>query len=292
MISTESARSKLKMEINTILFATDFSAISENAMKVASNMAQRHHAKLIIVHVVRAYFSVDRAGNQMLGSDLIQQNIDRASEKIQFLKKSLQEKFQLQIETHICTDSIVVSLNNLVNAKQADVVVMGTAGHQKMKEFILGSISYQVLLHVHCSVLLVPAQFRKTNFKKILFPVRVQKNLDHKANFSILLAQKNSGAINLLGVGSPDQSIAIRTIFIDMKKKLFMKSANYSSEFKLTKDNAETIAKIANERECDIIILANKDENIWRSFFGENFFRKMINTTHVPLLIVKEKSIM
>ncbi|WP_313503270.1 universal stress protein [Kaistella carnis] len=276
-------------EIKTILFPTDFSAKSKNALKVATKMALRHEAKLIVIHRIYAYHLIDRGGKQILGSETIQHNIDRALTKLEQLKSAVEVKYNIDIETRISTQNMVDCVNEVVESDQVDVVVMGTSGRQKMKQFILGSNSYNVLLHANCSVLLIPESFKKTTFKKILFPVRVQTELDQKASLSILLANKNAGGINLLGVGDPENIVSVKKAYIDMKKNLFLKSADYLSEFKLSHDNAELIAGTANEKDCDIILLADQDENSWKSFMGDNFFKKMINGTDVPLMIVKAK---
>ena len=161
--------------------------------------------------------------------------------------------------------------------------------NKKMKQFILGSNSYNVLLNANCSVLLIPKKFKKTSFKKILFPVRVNHELDQKADISVLLAEKNNGGINLLGVGDLDQMADVKKDYIEMKKNLMLKSADYESEFQLSHDNAEVIIKAAIEKKSDIIILADEDEDSWKSFMADNFFKKMINGTDIPLLIVKSK---
>jgi hypothetical protein len=68
-----------------------------------------------------------------------------------------------------------------------------------------------------------------------------------------------------------------------------MKDADYVDEFKLCVDNANVIVETAQDEESDIILLADQDENSWKSFMGENFFKKIINGTDVPLFIVKIK---
>ncbi len=218
---------KMKSEIKTILVPTDFTDISKNALKVAAKMAQRHEAKLIVSHTVQSYYVIGRGGKQVIGSEVVQDSINLASAKLEKLKNSFQEKYNLTVETRISSENIVETINDLVATDQLDLVVMGTAGRQKMKQFLLGSNSYNVLLHANCSVLLIPEKFKKTSFKKVLFPVRVEQQLDHKADLSVLLAHKNNGAIMLLGVGAVDEMLNIKQAYVEMKKNLMFKSANY-----------------------------------------------------------------
>lgn len=280
---------KMPTKINTILLPTDFSMKSKNAMKLAVKMAQRHHAKLILTHVVHTYYLIDRGGKQVIGSQTVQENLDQAQLKLKDLKDRLELKYNVPIETRISNQDIVRSINDLILTEDVDLVIIPTSGRQNIKQFILGSNSYNILLHANCSVLLVPEKFKRTSFKKILFPVRVLNELDQKASLSLLLADKNKGGINLLGVGDPENMNAVRTSYIEMKKNLMLKSTDFVSEFKLSHDNAEIIINAANEKESDIILLADQDENSWKSFMADNFFKKIINKTNVPLFIVKSK---
>ena len=279
----------MKTVIKTILVPTDFSELSKNALRVAVKMAQRHEAKLIVAHTVHTYYMIDRGGKQVIGSETVQENRDNAKLKLDDLRTSIHEKDNIHIETKISSESILDSINDLIMTEKVDIIVMGTSGRQKMKQFILGSNSYNVLLNANCSVLLIPKKFKKTSFKKILFPVRVNHELDQKADISVLLAEKNNGGINLLGVGDLDQMADVKKDYIEMKKNLMLKSADYESEFQLSHDNAEVIIKAAIEKKSDIIILADEDEDSWKSFMADNFFKKMINGTDIPLLIVKSK---
>jgi nucleotide-binding universal stress UspA family protein len=280
---------KMKTKIATILLPTDFSPKSNNALKLAAKMAQRHGAKLIITHVVHTYFLVDHGGKQVIGSETVQNSIDCAKDKLEALKQSLENDYNLNVEIIISTQNLTDSLNEICVSENVDLVIVGTSGRQNMKEFILGSNSYNILQYSCCSVLLVPENFTNTDFKKILFPVRVQNGLAQKAALSVLLAEKNKGGINLLGVGDPDRMVSVRTAYLEMKKNLLENEVEYTSEFKLSHDNAELICEAADNDQCDVILLTDQDENSWKTFMADNFFKKMINNTNIPLFIVKSK---
>lgn len=279
----------MKTEIKTILAPTDFTTRSDNALIVAAKMAQRHHAKLIITHVIYTYYLIDKGGKQVIGSNTLDESTERALSKLAKLKTSFEKKYDVEIETSVSSQNLVDTINDYVHSDQIDLVIVGTSGKQNMKQFFLGSNSYNILLYSDCSVLLVPENFKRTSFKKILFPVRVTHELLQKAELSILLAKKNDGEIKLLGVGKPEPKIKMRKAFSEIQKNLHLRSTNYKSEFKISDDCAATISEVANNKKTDIIILADQDEDSWKSFMGDNFFKKMINGTDIPLLIVKSK---
>lgn len=275
--------------IRTILVPTDFSPKAKNALKLAATMATRHKAKLVVMHAVQTHYMTDRGGKHLIAGQTAQQNLENATASLEKLHEFLSQTYNLDVETVISAQGLIESINELVRSHDIDLVVVGTGGRQSVKEFFLGSNSYSAMLHSHCSVLLVPQDFEKTAFEKILFPVRVENELEQKAELSLLLAQKNNAGINLLGVGDSDRVAAVRKAYIEARKQLMLKSADYVSEFRLCDDNANAIIEVAQDDESDIILLADQDENSWKSFMGENFFRKIINGTNVPLLIVKPK---
>ena len=275
--------------LKTLLVPTDFSPKAENALRLAAEMAVRHEAKLILLHVVHTYYLVDRGGKQIIGSETVQSSVEMARQRLEEIKTSLQQNFNVEMEIRLSTQSLIDSINELIVEDDVDLVVLGTSGRQDVKSFILGSNSYNVLQYANCSVLLVPETFTKSHFKKILFPVRVENELDQKAELSLLLAEKNEGGINLLGVADADRIAQVRKSYIEMRKVMQLKGADYVAEFKLCVDNANVIVETAQDEESDIILLADQDENSWKSFMGENFFKKIINGTDVPLFIVKIK---
>jgi len=275
--------------LKTLLVPTDFSAKAENALRLAAEMAVRHGSKIIILHVVHTYYLMDRGGKQVIGSEIVQQSLDAAQLKLEEIRGALQQNFNIEIEIKLSTQGLTDSINELILEENVDLVVLGTSGKQDVKSFILGSNSYNILQYAATSVLLVPETFRKTHFKKILLPVRVENDLDEKAKISLVLAEKNEGGINLLGVADAERLAMIRKSYAEMRKVMQMKGADYVSEFKLCADNADEIVETAQREESDIIVLADQDENSWKSFMAENFFKKMINGTDVPLFIVKTK---
>jgi len=281
---------KMNTEIKTILVPTDFSEKSNNAVAMATEMAMRHQSKILLFHVVNNYYLIDRSGKQVIGTKVVQENTEKAEDALETLKKSIQEKYSsLQVDIQLKSEHMVNSMNDLMISEDVDLVVMGTKGEQKLKQFILGSFSYSVLSNVHCSVLLIPEGFKKYEFKKILFPVRVLDYLNDKLELTLSLAKKNKSIINILGISDQNDVKNLTTAYLDVKKKLFIKSADYTSDFLLTEDKAVHISKFSKEENADLIVLNYEDEESWKSFFSENFLKKIINNTEIPLFFLKPK---
>ncbi len=276
--------------INTILIATDFTEKSNNAVRMALHIASRHHSRIFVLHNINNYFVIDRTGKQVLGSDIIKENLEKAQTALTNLKSKIQEQYpDLLIETVIKNDSLIHGINEVVDLEDVDLVISGTSGKQNFTQVVLGSMSYEILTGVNCSVLLVPESCEKYAFERILVPIRVMDDLFDKIDLSLTIAKKNKGVINLLGISSGDDINKIRNAYQQAKKTLDYKAQEYHSQFLLTRDKASQISRYSKEDEADIIILNYQDENSWKSFFLENFFKQVINNTDIPLFFLKNK---
>lgn len=280
----------MKNSLNTILIATDFTEKSTNALLLAMKMASRHHSRVIIVHNIDNFFVIDKSGKQLLGADIVKDNVERAENALEKLKISLAEEFpRLFIETVLKHDNLIHGINEVVESEDVDLVICGTSGKQNFLQVLIGSLSYEILTGCNTSVLLVPEQCRNYTFEKILVPVRVLDDLLNKIDISIAIAEKNKGIINLFGISGEDNVSEIKTVFEEVRQTLEKKSQDYKAQFVMTSDKATQISDYSKDAEVDIIILNYQDENSWRSFFLDNFFKQIINNTDIPLFFLKNK---
>lgn len=60
-------------------------------------------------------------------------------------------------------------MNEMVNNPKIDLVVMGTSGHSKLEEMIIGSNTEKVVRHSRCPVLTVHETAAKKEFKNIVY---------------------------------------------------------------------------------------------------------------------------
>lgn len=279
--------------ISTLLVAVDFTEKSNNAVRMAVHIAARHEARVILFHNITNHTIIDRTGKQVIGADIIDENYKKTVQALADIETSLQTQYpDLEFKTIIKNDSLVHGINNIIGNEDVDLVICGSSGQQNFAQLLLGSLSYQILTEVNCSVLLVPEKCSKYSFDKILVPVRVLEDLTDKIELSVAIAKKNKGIISLLGISNEDDILKIREAYQRIKKNLAIRSQEYDSQFLLTHDKATQISKFSQDDNADIIILNYKDEGSWKSFFLENFFKQIINYTDIPLLFLKNRQVM
>jgi nucleotide-binding universal stress UspA family protein len=173
------------MQANTILFPTDFSACSNNALKFALNIAETFYSKLILVHV-NFIFSSDHQ-EPSLAKKIRQQKTSDLND----LKLELLQKNPLLNITTILLDGIGPSpLMQLVQHENADIIILGAKGEGGIKNIGLGSFATEIVENALCPVLAIPEGARQVSFQKIVYAsdlehidVAAIKELTHIATY-------------------------------------------------------------------------------------------------------------
>jgi nucleotide-binding universal stress UspA family protein len=150
--------------INRILIATDASAASNRALKMAAQLAGQWDAELLIVHVIRdMQIPYEIKEIPELESQQIE-SFSEAREKImrkiaQTVLRSAKEKVEKlganKIETVIGTGDPATSILSLAKRRKMDMIVIGTRGLGKLKGTLLGSVSRKVTNNAETSCLIV-----------------------------------------------------------------------------------------------------------------------------------------
>ena len=121
-----------------ILLPTDFSAVSEAAMKVATELARETEARLHLVHVVPP------ATDPSLGSEQLTR-LGRLFGK------------DLVVEVALLSGRAAREIAKYARDKSIDLIVISTHGRTGVSRALLGSVAEAVVRLSPCFVLTVPA---------------------------------------------------------------------------------------------------------------------------------------
>lgn len=173
----------------TILVAVDGSDHSEKALKLASDLAVKYRAKLILLHVLLRDASSDTLRRLASRKDLTKELRDTLdnyeaegmammasagdmyvagpilppSELVEAIGVQVVERARAQAKkTKVARVSTVLANGDpadaiLKNAKKAkaDMIVLGSRGFGHLKGLLLGSVSHKVASHAECTCVTV-----------------------------------------------------------------------------------------------------------------------------------------
>ena len=143
------------MEIKKILFATDFSEGSRNALPYAVDVAMRHGAKIYAVHVI---FDVTKAAGWYVphtSAEEVYADLEKSARKE--LEKTFSEdmrKFK-DFENVLLRGTPYEEITKFAEAKQIDLIVIATHGRTGIDRLLFGSTAEQVVRYAPCPVLSV-----------------------------------------------------------------------------------------------------------------------------------------
>ena len=150
--------------INRILVATDASAASNRALKMAAQFAVLHKAELLIVHVIRdmqipyEIKEIPELESFKIESfnDAREEIMRKVAETVlRAAKEKAQKAGANNIKTAIGTGDPATSILSFAKRRKMDMIVIGTRGLGKLKGKILGSVSRKVTNNAETSCLIV-----------------------------------------------------------------------------------------------------------------------------------------
>lgn len=195
--------------MKTILVPTDFSPAAKAATNVAATIALKEKAQLVLLHAVEipasGSFNVEgevlttHNWNEKIFSMKL---IESAKQKLERLSLDLDKKGVNSIH-RLRLGSPFAGIHEFITNETVDLVVMGTAGHSKLEEMIIGSNTEKVVRHAKCPVLTVHQTPLKTDFKNIVYATNLEAEEDAFAKVVINTREMYNGTIHLVRINTP-----------------------------------------------------------------------------------------
>ncbi|TYA58042.1 universal stress protein [Formosa maritima] len=275
-----------------ILLLTDFSENSKNAINYALQLYEKQKCIFYVLNTQKPerYTTSDLmlAGNKSVYDSLVK----KTKQKLERYVKSLQNKFQIenhQFNTIVDYDSLTDAINQIIQAKNIELIVMGSNGATGAKEIVFGSNAIQVIRKVNCTTLVIPERFKFNKPKNILLPLDSEDSLSskafkelhkfvkwHKIKLHILRIQPNN---NISKFKKKDteliDNLLINTSF--SYKGIHNIPIHYAVDSYLQTNN------------IDLITLLVQKESAFERFFGGSATKKISYNLRVPLLIYHSK---
>ncbi len=142
-------------KIERILFPTDFSDSSKNAIEYAVSLAGIYKTKLYILHVIEHIFDVSGFYvPQLPVTELYKGMEDAAQREIEkFIPQNLKEG--IEVENIIVSGTPFLEIIRTAKEKNVDLIVIATHGRTGLDHVLFGSVAEKVVRKAPCSVFVV-----------------------------------------------------------------------------------------------------------------------------------------
>jgi len=280
----------MKTKITSILIPTDFSELSESALKVGIAIAKRQNAVITLLHVVNNYSSTVGPDILLQESSVIPDPIILISKRVTEIALDFQKRSGVRIYGKILPGVPAESICQFAIEENISLIAMGTHGISGLRELFIGSTAFRVIRNAKCPVLTIPGNWQKTEFEKVLFPVRFKPGMLEKYFYARPIIEKNNSEVMLLGLSDERKAEDAKEVALLMDKlkvQLYTDKVLFNSTLCPSKDFPKTIIDSAIEFEADLIVLsANIDIN-FKYFFVGPFAQQVVNHSHLPVLSIR-----
>lgn len=283
--------------MKTILVPTDFSPAAKAATEVAETIALKQQAEVVLLHVVElpvsGSFNVE---GEVLTTDNWEEKIfsmkviESAKQKLERLTAELTQRGVNT--THLLRlGSPFNGIREIITSETVDLVVMGTAGHSKLKEMIIGSNTEKVVRHAKCPVLTVHHAPLKSNFRNIVYATNLGAEDQAFAQVVTNAREMYDGTIHLVRINTPSNFES--DVKVKKEMEAFAKKANLT-EYTINTFNhyneEEGIIHFAKNIDADLIALSTHGRTGLAHVLAGSIAEDLANHSVIPVLTYVTKS--
>lgn len=274
--------------MKNVLLLTDFSENSINAIRYALRLFEDDMCNFFVLHVESStsYMSDDLmlAGNQSLYDSIVKKSKHKLAKLITELESEFKNEnynYQMLVDYDVLTDAI----NQIIESKHIDLIVMGTNGVTGAKEVVFGSNTINVIRKVDCPTLVIPEGFKYRRPKEVLLPLDLFDSISGSSFLDVLKFTKRFGKkIHLLRVKPHDEDSKE-----ERKDKenidYFLKEIDYEYHVVNNIPMQHTVSCYTQTHNIDLTALLVQKESLFERFFVGSSTTKISNKIGVPLLI-------
>lgn len=277
------------MKINkfkSILFPTDFSEGSINALQFAVSLAKITRAKLVLLNVVDTPFNFN-IENESVDIDLITYDLITFSKSnLNRLKSKLEEKNNIMTETITYTGETIPSIVRAVNDFNSDIIIMGT---KVKKDLFFKSSSFNIVKNTSIPVLTINDGSELESFKHILFPFNESFKTLKKADGVIQMAKLFNSKITLLGISeanTPEKMDAITNNMMYIKRVFDKNEIDNEVHFSAENDYSRGILNYCLQHNINLITVANNLKTAIFESGNKISAQNVINNSTMPVLTI------
>lgn len=269
----------------TIIAATNFSSIANNAITYAAGLAKATDAKLILFNS----FSLSvHSANSLITAESMQKQMDKAALRLQTLSSEIADLFKISVES-ICSYSFLEDeLPSIITQTNANLVVMGMA-ERSLEQDLMGNSTTAVIKNLNIPVLAVPQNARFLNAKKILYACDTLSLSSIKRFTWIRRVIGNLGSeIEFFSVDEKLDEIKEEQGKVLLNSSIEKEFEDVKYIYKNVRSNAviNEIRKEIKNFEADILVMVPQKYGFWDSLVHKSKTRIMAAGLDIPLLSI------
>jgi nucleotide-binding universal stress UspA family protein len=273
-----------------IIIPVDFSKHSEFALETAAALAKKHNSELIVMHMLE------------LSESIFSSSSSEKNEETAFMLMVTNKKFEsfldkpylegISITPMIKHHKVLKEVDEVARELKADLVVMGSRGHNDHEGIFLGSNTEKVVRHSNVPLLVVKSKPESIDFENIVLATDFSDESIPAAKSAMELLSHLGKKVTLLHVNLPNHNF-LSTDDIEEKVNNFLRLTNHKD----WKDNValvsdynaeEAILSYADKHKMDAIGMITQGRTGIFHLFGGSISEDLVNHSKLPVFTFKK----
>lgn len=147
-----------------VIVPLDGSALAEQALPLAVNLAERYHCGLLLTRVIPPIQAVMAGpGVYPLPADMAAAELTETQTYLHRMKQQIQQSSKIPVEWVALSGIPATELLAFIETKPGSVVVMSTHGRSGFARFMLGSVALELARKTSAPLFIVPATSGSTS---------------------------------------------------------------------------------------------------------------------------------
>ncbi|MFD0931366.1 universal stress protein [Psychroflexus salinarum] len=273
-----------------ILVPVDFSTPSENALKVAAQLAKKNEAEVHVLHVIELAESLFGAEQFNVNDEQIIFFMNLAHKRFE---KFLEQDYlkDITVKSYVEPGSAALAIRETVSKNDIDMIVMGSSGTSGLEEIVIGSNTEKVVRYSDVPVLVVKNEIQSINIKNIVFASNFELENLEAYKKAKRFADSFDAKMHMLYVNLPGNQFS-STLEIHEQMRVFLNKV----EMPLSKEHIEIfndytiqdgVINGSKKLNSDLIIVPTHGRKGISHFFNGSIGEDIVNHSDLPVLTLK-----
>jgi len=162
--------------MRTVIVATDFSEIAENAVDYAASAASIIKSKLVLFNSFKLPL---HASNTILSVENVQAMVEKNESLLRKRAEDLQNRYGIEVLTESSLLNVEDEIVRLIEQHGAEAVIMGMA-KRSLEQDLLGNTTTNLIQQLKFPVLAIPQGVKFGGIRKILYACDVERGIQKK----------------------------------------------------------------------------------------------------------------
>lgn len=273
-----------------IIVPVDFSKYSEYALKAAADLAKKHNAEILVLHMLEiGSASISESAIQNQEMTIFYLKLAEKNFK-NFLKKEYLKNIKVTpiIKHYIAFNEV----NKVAEEYNADLIIMGSHGATGMKELFLGSNTEKVVRNSEIPVLVIKQEQQNLNFDDVVFASDFSEEAIESYQKVMKFLSVFSKNIHLVHVNTPYKDFQSSTEIENKIAHFLLKAEgnlnrlntiNYIADYSVEKG----ILNFCNVIGSDLIAVITRGKKGLTHFFSGSVSEDVTNHSLLPVITFK-----